>query len=209
MVGVVAGVCWFQFSDQSGADATSPRAPASGRTASSRTNAQASSTTATSSSNTKVIIQVAGAVNRPGVVELPMGARVKDAIDAAGGGAPDAALDRMNLAAKLVDGQRIDVPRVGDPIAAPGPNSATGGGSNGAGAGATGANGSGTASEPVNLNSATKEQLEALPGIGPSLADAIIAAREQRGAFRSVDDLAQVRGIGEKKLAQLRPHVTV
>jgi competence protein ComEA len=124
---------------------------------------------------------------------------VIDAIEAAGGGVPDADLNRLNLAAKVADGQRILVQRVSE--AAPAGPSA--GGSSGAGGGAADPSGL------VNLNSATQPELEALPGIGPTLAEAIIAERERRGGFRSVNELRDVRGIGEKRFADLKDKVTI
>jgi competence protein ComEA len=148
----------------------------------------------------QVVIHVAGAVARPGVVELAVGARVIDAIEAAGGGLPEADLDRLNLAAKLADGQRVLVQRVGDP--AP---------TDPAGTGASGS--SATPGAPtgglLNLNTATLDQLDTLPGIGPTLAAAILAERDQRGGFKSVNELRDVRGIGEKRFADLRDLVAV
>src|SRR5205807_9288404 len=123
-----------------------------------------------------------------------------DAVEAAGGGAPDADLNRLNLAAKVADGQRVLVQRVGE--AAPA-GSASAGGSGGGGGGSADPSGL------VNLNSATQAELEALPGIGPSLAGAIVTERERRGGFRSVNELRDVRGIGEKRFADLKDKVTI
>ena len=123
------------------------------------------------------------------------GARVADAVGAAGGTTPDADLDPLNLAARLSDGDRVFVPRKGQtppPVLGPGP----------AGDGST-------SSGPVNLNTATPEQLEALSGVGPATAHAIITWRQQHGRFRSVQDLLQVRGIGPAKLEALHDQVTV
>ena len=143
-------------------------------------------------------MHVAGAVAKPGVYDLGAGARVIDAIEAAGGGAPDADLNRLNLAAKVADGQRVLVAARGR-----------------SGAGRVGvaqsASGGGSA-DPlglVSLNSATQVELEALPGIGPTLAEAIITERERRGGFRSVNELRDVRGIGEKRFADLKDKVTI
>lgn len=143
------------------------------------------------------MVHVAGAVARPGVVHLPAGARVLDALRAAGGGLPDADLDRLNLAAKVVDGQRIAVPRVGAP------------GLGGLAAAPDEAGDAGSGAGPLDLNTASAAQLEALPGIGPSLAAAIVAEREKRGGFRSVGELRDVRGIGERRFADLEHRVTV
>ena len=144
-------------------------------------------------------MHVAGAVAKPGVYDLAGGARVIDAIEAAGGGAPDADLNRLNLAAKVADGQRVLVQRVGE--AAPAGSASAGGSGSGGG--------SADPSGLVNLNSATQAELEALPGIGPSLAGSIITERERRGGFRSVNELRDVRGIGEKRFADLKDKVTI
>lgn len=149
-----------------------------------------------------LVVHVAGAVEQPGVVELDAGARVIDALEAAGGGLADADLDRLNLAAKLVDGQRVLVQRIGDPAV---PDATATGGQPGTGAD-PGPEGAITL---VNLNSATSIELEELPGIGPVLAEAIITERSRRGGFRSVNELRDVRGIGEKRFADLVDLVTV
>jgi competence protein ComEA len=144
-----------------------------------------------------VTVHVAGAVTRPGVVRVPAGGRVVDAIDAAGGGLPDADLDRLNLAARLVDGQRVAVAKIGAPAPVE------------AGAPVGGSDGPGAESGPLNLNTATAEQLEELPGIGPTLAAAIIAERDERGGFRDVAELQDVRGIGELRYADIKDLVSV
>ena len=157
-----------------------------------------------------VFVHVAGAVARPGVVDLPAGSRVVDGVRAAGGLRPDADPDRVNLAAELADGQRIVIPVRGQEVPAEvlptGPPGAAGGGA-ATGTGAGGAPGSTTG--PVDLNTATAEQLDALPGVGPATASAILSHREQHGPFRSVEDLIEVRGIGEAKLDGLRDLVTI
>lgn len=139
----------------------------------------------------EVVVHVAGAVARPGVQRLGTGARVVDAVDGAGGATPDAEVARINLAAPLQDGQQVYVPRVGEPAPAPAPGEP------------------GEAGGPVNLNTATAEQLETLPGVGPATAEAIIAHREAEGPFTSVDQLLDVRGIGDAKLAAVRDLVAV
>lgn len=139
----------------------------------------------------EVHVHVAGAVARPGVYRAEVGARVSELIDAAGGPAADADLDRINLAAPAADGSQVYVPRKGE--APP--------------SGAAGAGASGDA--VVDLNRATVDELDALPGIGPATAQAIVDHRTEHGPFRSVDDLLQVRGIGESKLAGLRKRVRV
>lgn len=149
----------------------------------------------TSSMPTQIVVHVAGAVAMPGVHLLPAGARTIEAVAAAGGLTADANADAVNLAAPVVDGQRVYVPRVGEvpPVVADSGNSP----------GATTPNG------PVNLNTATADDLDSLPGVGPSTAAAILAHREQHGPFATVDDLAEVRGIGPAKLEALRGLVTV
>jgi competence protein ComEA len=150
----------------------------------------------------EVVVHVVGAVAAPGVQRLPQGSRVVDAVDAAGGAGPDAVLGRINLAAALSDGQQVYVLRLGEPapVSPAGPAAGADGGSDDTGA-------AGTA--PVDINAASAAQLEELPGVGPATAAAIIAHREQNGPFASVDDLLDVRGIGEAKLDALRDLATV
>jgi competence protein ComEA len=145
-----------------------------------------------------IIVHVAGWVKRPDVYELHQGDRVIDAIRMAGGGKQGADLTTVNLAALLTDGQQIMVFKKG---AAVGPGAGQAGGVPGVG--------SGGAAPLVNLNTATLEQLESLPGIGPALAQRILDHRQEHGPFRSVDDLLNVSGIGEKRLEDLRSKVTV
>ena len=155
------------------------------------------SVTTTTAPPGPVVVHVAGAVGLPGVQRLPAGARVIDAVDAAGGLRPDADAARVNLAAELVDGSQVYVPVVGEaPPAAPA-GGATAGGAAGVGDGL------------VDLNTADAAALDSLPGVGPATAAAIIDHRERHGPFASVDDLHDVRGIGEAKLAQLRDLVRV
>jgi competence protein ComEA len=143
-----------------------------------------------------LVVHVAGAVATPGVHELPSGSRVADAIAAAGGLTPAADATRINLASPLVDGERVYVLSIGEeepPVAvggAPGPS-------------ADGAPG------PVDLNTADAEALDALPGIGPATAAAIIRHRTEVGPFATVDQLLDVPGIGEAKLEALRDLVRV
>jgi len=137
-----------------------------------------------------LVVDVAGAVVRPGLLRLQAGARVADLVAAAGGPTPDADLDQVNLAARAADGDRVYIPRRGETpppaVSGSGPAARTG---------------------PVDLNSATVEQLDALPGVGPATAQAILEWRRQHGRFRSVQDLLEVRGIGPAKFATLRPLV--
>ncbi|MEJ7844038.1 MAG: ComEA family DNA-binding protein [Acidimicrobiales bacterium] len=145
-----------------------------------------------------LVVHAAGAVVVGGLHDLTPGARVADLLAAAGGPSPDADLDRLNLAAPLADGQRVWFPRVGEvtppPVAAP----------DGGAPPAAGAAGPGEAGAPVNVNTATADELDALPGVGPSTAAAIIEHRERVGPFVVVEDLLQVSGIGDAKLAQMR-----
>jgi competence protein ComEA len=191
----IAGVFWFRAGI-----AVQPRAAAAGTTATTTSTATstASPTTAAGAASTTVVVHVAGAVTKPGVVTLRAGSRVVDAIDAAGGARANADLDRLNLAAKLSDGERVAVPVRGQPAPPLEPTATSGDASSGA-----------DPSTPVNLNTASLSELETLPGIGPTLAQAIIDERERAGGFRSVDDLRRVRGIGDARFAQVQPLVTV
>lgn len=147
-----------------------------------------------------VTVHVAGQVAHPGVYAVPAGGRVADAVIAAGGAAAEADVEQINLAARLSDGERIYVPKKGEPappaFAGPAP---AGGATKGGGAPAG----------PVDLNTATAEQLEALPGVGPATSKAILAYRSSHGRFRSVTELLEVPGIGPTKLEALRPLVKV
>lgn len=159
-----------------------------------------------------LVIHVAGAVAQPGVVRIPSGSRTGEAVEAAGGAASDADLTAVNLAAPLQDGMMVIVPRIGDETrAVPGGSGADGAGTvpgpdAGSGAGA----GSGTGKEaPVNINSATAQELDVLPRVGPVLAERIIAWRTDHGRFARPEDLDAVPGIGEAMLAALLPLITV
>ncbi len=202
-VAVGAGVYWYR-----GASAV-PDPPSSVPSTTASTVASAAAPIPLSTSTTSpatLVVHVAGAVARPGVVSIPGDARVVDAIDAAGGPVAGADLDRMNLAAPVHDGDRVLVARVGDPPSVPVTNSTA------PGSAGPGSAGTGDAAEPVapiDLNTASAADLETLPGIGPTLAAAIIAERDRRGAFSSIDDLRSVRGIGDKRFAELRDLVTV
>jgi competence protein ComEA len=202
VVAVAAGAFWFRSAVGA---APEPRAA---RTTTSLAAvdpvAATTTTTTTATAGGVILVHVAGAVASPGVVTLRAGARVIDAIDAAGGANAGADLDRLNLAAPLADGDRVAVARRGEPPPALDPGASPGGDDPGSDPSSTPSPGA-----PVNLNTATQAELEALPGIGPALAQAILAERERSGGFRSVDDLERVRGIGELRLEQLRDLVTV
>lgn len=138
-----------------------------------------------------LVIDVAGAVRRPGLQRLPAGSRVADALAAAGGVTPGTPTTDLNLARKLVDGEQVLVGMRARAAAAAGP--------------AAGAAGSG----PINLNTATPAELDTLPGVGPVLAQRIINWRDEHGGFASVDQLREVEGIGDRTFGSLRPRVTV
>jgi competence protein ComEA len=140
----------------------------------------------TSDASAELVVAVAGRVARPGLVQLPAGSRVADAIEAAGGALPDTDLSGLNLARKVTDGELIVV-------GVPPPSGPAGGAAGGL----------------VNLNTATIDQLQTLPGVGPVLAQRIIEYREQHGSFASVADLRNVSGIGDARYNELRTRVTV
>jgi len=139
----------------------------------------------------EVVVHVAGDVRKPGLLHLPAGSRVADAISAAGGPSNSKAENSVNLARLLVDGEQVMV----------------GSGAQQANAGQqqSNAQGSGTSSGKVSMNSASQQQLETLPGVGPALAQRIIEYRTANGSFRSVDELDEVSGIGPATLTRLRP----
>jgi competence protein ComEA len=146
-----------------------------------------------------VVVDVSGKVRAPGLRRLPAGARVEDALAAAGGVRPGADTTGLNRARILVDGEQVLV-GVPQPAAGPGPGTplVPAGGTVGA---------LGRPGTPISLNTATVDQLDGLPGVGPVLAQHIVDFRTTRGGFRSVDDLRQVNGIGERRFADLRPLV--
>ncbi|BCW40735.1 hypothetical protein StoSoilB3_22700 [Arthrobacter sp. StoSoilB3] len=151
------------------------------------------------------MVHVAGAVGKPGVVSLPQGSRVFQAIDAAGGAAPGADLTALNLAEVLTDGIKVYIPVVGEtppqnsPVA--GAGAVSGAASGTAGPAATGAK--------VNINTASLEELGTLPRVGPVTAQRILDWRKEHGAFTSVDELDAVDGIGPKLMESLKDLVTV
>lgn len=140
----------------------------------------------------RVTVHVAGAVRRPGVYRLREGQRVEAAVDSAGGATSRADLDGLNLAGEVQDGRQIVVPRrVEGGGVGPGPAAA------------------GAADQPIDLNLATLEQLDTLEGVGPVTAQKILEFREEKGGFGSVEELGQVPGIGEKRMAAMREKVRV
>lgn len=154
----------------------------------------------------EIVVHVAGAVKKPGVVKIPRGSRVDDAVRAAGGFSGQADADSINLAQPLEDGMQVYVPRRGELVEVQGRVGAVRRAPSSAGRSARQEE---QLVGKININTATAEQLESLPGIGPVTARAIIEYRKQNGGFRSVEELLEVRGIGEKRLEQIRPFVVV
>ncbi|WP_082771904.1 ComEA family DNA-binding protein [Actinoplanes sp. TFC3] len=147
------------------------------------------------SATAAVVVAVGGKVRKPGLVNLPTGSRVADALQAAGGAQPGVDVAPLNLARKVVDGELIMVGVTAPPNAAvTGPAAASGGGAPGS---------------LVNLNTATLADLDTLPGVGPVLAQRILAARDAQGGFKAVADLRKVEGIGAARFEQLKDLVTV
>lgn len=195
---VIGGVAWLVRAAPSPAELDLPVAASAPPSATLPPPATTRAAATTPDTPMTLVVHVAGRVVEPGVYELRPGDRIVDALTAAGGAAPDADLDGLNLAATLADGQRVYVPADGevDPASVP-----------------TGAVASldetEAASGPVDLNSATAEQLETLPGVGPATASAILDDRDRNGPFATVDDLDRVPGIGPAKLEAIREQVTV
>src|ERR1041385_3563052 len=146
-------------------------------------------TGATEAPHARVVVDVVGAVRRPGLYRLEQGSRIADALARAGGATPKAVLAQVNLAAPLADGEQVVVPKRG---------------AAGAALPTSGAAGGASSTAPVQLSTATLEQLDPLPGVGPSTAQKILDYRQKHGAFSSVDELDAVPGIGPKRLDQLR-----
>ena len=154
-----------------------------------------------------VTAHAAGQVAAPGVYSVPAGARVADLVTAAGGLLPEADVDRLNLAAKVVDGTRVYIPRQGEAPPSEAPQG-SGGGGVGDASGVPGSPGAAPGG-PVDLNTATAAQLDTLPGVGPATANAILTYRTRNGRFKSVTELLEVPGIGPAKLEAIRPLVVV
>jgi competence protein ComEA len=148
--------------------------------------------------NATIVVSVEGAVATPGVYHLQGDARVQEALDAAGGATSDADLARVNPAARLHDEERLIVPRVlgnGNVALNSTPTAASGG--------------EGSSAGLININTASADSLDALPGIGPALAGRIVTYRDANGSFRSVDELAEVEGISLAMVDKIRSLITV
>jgi competence protein ComEA len=182
---VCAGAVWLLRTPPPATEALLPRA-----TTTSVATPASQSVAAEPVAVTRVLVHVAGAVVEPGVYELGGDARVRDAIVAAGGPTEVADWNALNLAAAITDGIKVYVPSVGEEIPAsltiPAPAVA------------------GRPMLPIDVNAATAQELEALPGVGPATATAIVTERERNGPFVDVDDLDRVPGIGPAKLDALR-----
>ena len=204
VVAIAAGFVWLWTGANSGGVPAASAAPGSsppGGPPSSLTAHVANSTTTTGA---PLAVHVAGAVARPGLYHLPSGSRVADALGRAGGRLPAADVDRLNLAAKLVDGQKILVTRRGEPVPVDAPAPAAH-----SEAGYERDAGPLPPAEPLDLNSADLAALDSLPGIGPATARAILEERARRGGFQSTRDLLRVPGIGEGRFARLKDRVRV
>ena len=182
---VVVFVAWRHAGGGGGGEASSPAALRVAPIA-----PAATPTAAAARAAAVLVVDVAGAVRRPGLVRLPRGARVADAVARAGGLTRRAERSGVNLAALVSDGEQVLVPERGA--------AAAGGGA------AAGAPGGAGAAGPVSLNSASAEQLDTLPGIGPVTAQKIVTYRQQHGAFTSVDGLDAIPGIGPARIAELQ-----
>ena len=159
-----------------------------------RASATATETAGTEAAPSQVYVHVAGQVGDPGLIHLDDGARVATAIEKAGGATDDADLSRVNLAAQVIDGQQVYVPADGEA---------------GAPAAADPASAGGSVEAVINVNTASADQLEELPGIGPARAADLLEWRAENGPFESVEDLLQVPGIGPATLEDLRDQVRV
>ncbi len=194
VVAVLAAAYWLVKPPPATPESTLPFARGSSTSCTLAGAATAVADTASPTTAGELVVHVAGAVKASGVYRMPAGSRVIDAVQLAGGLAADAQPDAVNLAALVADGERVYVPHVGEPVpVAPAGGTATG---------------TTLPPGPVDINRATADELDSLPGIGPATAAAIVAHRDQFGPFGSVDDLADVRGIGPAKMEALRGLVT-
>jgi len=202
VVALAGGLLWYWAGAHHGGVPAASAAPGRAVAEGAVEGQAASAAAVTTTTGMALVVHVAGAVARPGLYHLAAGSRVADALGRAGGKLPAADVDRLNLAAKLVDGQKILVTRRGEPV----PIEPTV-------AGAAGGRGGETApaepAEPVDLNTADLATLDSLPGIGPATARAILEERTRRGGFRSTRDLLRVPGIGEGRFTRLKDRVRV
>lgn len=174
----------------------------------SQTSSLATDDTAATEDSALTLVHVAGAVQQPGIVRLPSDSRVYEAIDEAGGAVKDADLTQVNLARAITDGEQLIVPHKGESIPtheAPGLASSSGPASSGSATSGDGAPGSSL----LEINAAAAADFERLPGIGPVLAERIVSHRDLKGGFGSVDELAEVSGIGPSIMGQIRDLVRV
>lgn len=194
LVLAVAGATFLLISGRSEVPAAPVAVPVGASSLEGTSAAQTDASTESASASAVVVVHVAGAVVHPGVVELSPGTRVDEAISAAGGATEAADLDALNLAAPVVDGQQVYVPREGEAA----PPAAVGSDPSVAGPGSL-----------VDINSADVTALDTLPGIGPALAQRIVDWRTEHGPFASVEALTDVSGIGPATMERLRTMVTV
>lgn len=158
----------------------------------------------------RIVIYIDGCVAHPDVYELPTSARVKDSIDRAGGLTSDADVAALNLASELHDGEKVHIPRVGeDATLTQDSTGAASGDSYRQDRGASTTRKGHAPTRPISLNKASKNELLELPGVGPAMADRIIADRREHGSFKHVEDLKRVKGIGSKKFEKLRKYLHV
>jgi competence protein ComEA len=202
-VALVAGVLWFWAGARHGGLSAASAAPGRPAPVARDPLPPAFDDRRTTTTSPVLAVHVAGAVARPGLYHLPAGSRVADALAQAGGKLPGADLDRLNLAARLVDGQKVLVSRRGEPVVGEGDG---GGGAAGV---VLGQPATAVPAEPIDLNTADLAALDSLPGIGPATARAILEERARRGGFRSTRDLLRVPGIGEGRFARLKDRVRV
>ena len=205
VIALAGGLLWFWAGARHGGVPAASAAPGPGAADGAGAGPAPPFGGVTTTTGAAMAVHVAGAVARPGLYHLPAGSRVADAVARAGGKRAGADLDRLNLAARLTDGQKVHVTRRGE---AP-PVEAGGAGGAGLAAAGSGQVGALVPAEPIDLNTADLAALDSLPGIGPATARAILEERARRGGFRSTRDLLRVPGIGEGRFARLKDRVRV